>query len=164
MVRDRNAMVDLDDIRKRTKNARDYVESIGGKAGGQFLEVYDEYKLNPQSTQELKALAEGLVFVVMSAGWCKDCRAALPVLMHLEEEIGLDVRCFGGIKTAPLDPDHRWKIPPSPPEMEDWGVTAIPWIEILNSDGHRVAVIIEKPTVKPTLEAELVYVLKEALA
>ncbi|MFX0055873.1 MAG: thioredoxin family protein [Candidatus Hermodarchaeota archaeon] len=157
-------MVDLDDIRKRTKNARDYVKSIEGKAGGQFLEVYDDYKLNPQSTQELKTLAEGLVFVVMSAGWCKDCRAALPVLMHLEEEIGLDVRCFGGIKTAPLDPDHQWKIPPSPPEMEEWGVTAIPWIQIFDSDGHKVAVIIEKPTVKPTLEAELVHVLKEALA
>jgi thiol-disulfide isomerase/thioredoxin len=164
MDRGRNAMVDLDDIRKRTKNARGYVESIEGKAGGQFLEVYDEYKLNHQSTQELKTLAEGLVFVVMSAGWCKDCRAALPVLMHLEEEIGLDVRCFGGIKTAPLDPDHRWKIPPSPPEMEDWGVTAIPWIQIFDSDGNRIAVIIEKPTVKPTLEAELVHVLKEALA
>jgi thiol-disulfide isomerase/thioredoxin len=157
-------MVDLDDIRMRTKNARDYVESIEGKAGSQFLEVYDEYKLDAQSTQELKALAEGLVFVVMSAGWCTDCRAALPVLMHLEEQIGLDVRCFGGIKTAPLDPDHQWKIPPSPPEMEEWGVTAIPWIQIFDSDGQKVAVIIEKPTVKQTLEAELAYVLKEGLA
>ncbi|MFW9967905.1 MAG: thioredoxin family protein [Candidatus Thorarchaeota archaeon] len=157
-------MVDLDNIRKRTKNARDYVESIEGKPGGQFLEVYDEYKLDPLAIEELKPLVKGLTFVVMSAGWCKDCRFALPVLMHLEEQIDLDVRCFGGIKTAPLDPNHQWKIPPSPPEMEEWGVTAIPWIEILDSNGKRVAVIIEKPTVKPTLEAEIVHVLKEALA
>ncbi|MHA2041885.1 MAG: thioredoxin family protein [Candidatus Thorarchaeota archaeon] len=164
MFRDRNAMADLDDIRKRTKTARDYVETMEGKARDQFLEFYDEYKLDQQAIDELKHLIKGLTFVVMSAGWCKDCRFAVPVLMYLEEEIGLDVRCFGGIKTAPLDPDHQWRIPPSPPEMEDWGVTAIPWIEIFSSKGDRVGVIIEKPKVKPTLEAELVHVLKEALA
>ncbi|KXH72872.1 MAG: hypothetical protein AM326_00670 [Candidatus Thorarchaeota archaeon SMTZ-45] len=149
-------MVDLDSIRKRTKNARDYVESIEGKPGDQFLAFYDEYKLDPLAVEELKPLVKGLTFVVMSAG--------CPVLMHLEEQLGLDVRCFGGIKTAPLDPDHQWKIPPSPPEMEEWGVTAIPWIEMFDSNGKRVAVIIEKPSVKPTLEAEIVHVLREALA
>jgi thiol-disulfide isomerase/thioredoxin len=157
-------MVDLDNIRKRTKTARDYVESLQGKAKDQFLEFYYEYKLDPAATNELKKLTKGLTFVVMSAAWCKDCRFAVPVLMYLEEEIGLDVRCFSGIKTAPLDPDHQWRIPPSPPEMEEWGITAIPWIEIFNSKGERIGVIIEKPKVKPTLEAELVHVLQEALA
>jgi thiol-disulfide isomerase/thioredoxin len=157
-------MVDLDNIRRRTKTAREYVESMESKTRDQYNEFYSEYKLDPQATEELRELTKGLTLVVMSAGWCKDCRFAVPVLIYLEEEIGLDVRCFGGIKTAPLDPDHQWKIPPSPPEMEDWGVTAIPWIEILGSNGDRVAVIIEKPKVKPTLEAELVHVLKEALA
>lgn len=153
-------MVDLDDIRARTKNAREYVESLEGKAGDQFLDAYERYKLEPIATEELKSLMEGLTVVVMSAGWCKDCRNALPVLMRLEEQIGLEVRCFGGIKTAPLDPDNRWKIPPSPPEMKEWGVTAIPWIEFFDSNGTRVATIIEKPKTKPTLEAEMVHVLK----
>jgi thiol-disulfide isomerase/thioredoxin len=157
-------MVDLDNIRERTKTARDYVESMEGKARDQFLEFYNEYKLDPKATEDLKPLAKDLTFVVLSAGWCKDCRFALPVFMYLEEQIGLDVRCFGGIKTAPLDPDHQWRIPPSPPEMEEWGVTAIPWVEIFDSKGERVANIIEKPKVKPTLEAELVHVLTEALA
>lgn len=157
-------MVDLDDIRKRTKTARDYIESMEGKVKDQFLEFYNEYKLDPKATKELKELTNGLTYVVMSADWCKDCRFAVPVLMYLEEEIGLNVRCFSGIKTAPLDPNHQWRIPPSPPEMEEWGITAIPWIEILDSEGDRVGVIIEKPKVKPTLEAELVHVLKEALA
>ena len=153
-------MVDLDDIRARTKNAREYVESIEGKAGDQFMNLYDGYKLDPTATEELKSLMEGLTVVVMSAGWCKDCRNALPVLMHLEEQIGIEVRCFSGIKTAPLDPDNQWKIPPSPPEMKEWGVTAIPWIEFFDSNGDRVATIIEKPNTKPTLEAEMVHVLK----
>ncbi|MFW9846938.1 MAG: thioredoxin family protein [Candidatus Thorarchaeota archaeon] len=153
-------MVDLDNIRARTKNAREYVESLEGKAGDQFMHVYEEYKLDPAATAELKSLMEGLTVVVLSAGWCKDCRFALPVLMHLEEQIGIEVRCFGGIKTAPLDPNNQWKIPPSPPEMKEWGVTAIPWIEFFDSNGARVATIIEKPQTMPTLEAEMVYVLK----
>ncbi|MHA2140374.1 MAG: thioredoxin family protein [Candidatus Thorarchaeota archaeon] len=154
----------MDDIRKRTKNARDYLENMEGKAKDLFLECCNEYRIDPQAIEDLKPLVKDLTFVVMSAAWCKDCRFALPVFIYLEEELGVEVRCFGGIKTAPLDPDHQWRIPPSPPEMEEWGVTAIPWIEIFNSEGERVATIIEKPKVKPTLEAELVHVLTEALA
>ena len=82
------------------------------------------------------------------------------MLAHLEEEIDLDVRVFGGMKTAPLDPTHKWAVPPSPPEAEEWKVKAIPWIEIFDKTGNRIATIIEKPTVKSTLEAELLYVLE----
>ena len=37
---------------------------------------------------------------------------------------------------------------------------AIPWFEFIDKDGNRVAILIEKPTVKDTLEAEIVHVLK----
>lgn len=157
-------MVDLKDIRSRTKSAADYVKGIDDKHRDSFYEVYQGYELDPSSTDELRGLTDGLTLVAISAGWCKDCKNAIPVLMHLEEQIGLDVRVFGNVKTAPLDPEHQWRIPPSPPEIEEWGATAIPWIEIFDSDGKRIATIIEKPTVKPTLEAELVHVLSEARA
>ncbi len=157
-------MVDLEDIRNRTKSAVDYMNSLDAKHRDSFYEVYQRYEIDPSITEELKGLVEGLTLVAMSAGWCKDCRNAIPVLMHLEEQIGLDVRVFGNVKTAPLDPEHQWRIPPSPPEIEEWGATAIPWIEIFDSEGERVATIIEKPKVKSTLEAELVHVLTEARA
>ncbi|MFX1368765.1 MAG: thioredoxin family protein [Promethearchaeota archaeon] len=102
-----------------------------------------------------------LTFVVLSAAWCGDCKNAMPVFLHLEETLNLNVRVFGKIKTAPLDPDRKWAIPPSPPEIEEWGATAIPWIEIFNSNGERVGTIIERPRVKPTLEAEILHLLKD---
>jgi thiol-disulfide isomerase/thioredoxin len=157
-------MVDLKDIRNRTKSAAEYMKSMDDKHGDSFYEVYKGYELDISSTEELRGLVDGLTLVAMSAGWCKDCKNAIPVLKHLEEQIGLDVRVFGNVKTAPLDPEHQWKIPPSPREIEEWGATAIPWIEIFDADGERIATIIEKPTVKPTLEAELVHVLREARA
>lgn len=155
-------MADLENIRSRTKTAKEYLESIESKHIDRFMAEYQSYELDPVSTEELRNLTTGLTIVVMSAGWCKDCVKAILVLAQLEEEIGLDIRVFGGIKTAPLDPDHQWRVPPSPPEIEEWGATAIPWIEIFDSQGNRVATIVEKQVVKPTLEAELVYVLKKA--
>ncbi|MFW9799286.1 MAG: thioredoxin family protein, partial [Candidatus Thorarchaeota archaeon] len=142
--------------------AKEYLESLEDKHIGRFMVEYQAYQLDPESVEKLRDLTRGLTVVVMSAGWCKDCVKAMPVLAQLEEEIGLDVRVFGGIKTAPLDPDHQWRVPPSPPEIEEWGATAIPWIEIFDFHGNRVATIVEKQVVKPTLEAELVYVLKKA--
>ncbi|MFX0108949.1 MAG: thioredoxin family protein, partial [Candidatus Hodarchaeota archaeon] len=153
-------MVNLSDFAERTISAREYAESLDDKNKDLVMGMYNEYKLHPESLEELKTLLEGCTLVIMSAAWCKDCKNALPVLMHLDEMLGVKMFFFTEIKTAPLDPDHHWKIPPSPPEMEEWGVTAIPWIEIFNSEGKRLGTIIEKPTVKPTLEEELVHVLK----
>lgn len=153
-------MVDLRSIRDRTKSATEYIESLPESEKQGFLDVYEDYQLDFGIVEALRKLARDVTIVVLSAGWCKDCKNAIPVLAHLEEEIDLDVRVFGGIKTAPLDPKHKWAIPPSPPEVEEWKVKAIPWIEIFDKRGNRVGTIIEKPTVKTTLEAELLYVLE----
>jgi len=147
--------VDLDDIRARTKTAGEYIDSIKGKDGEAMNQKYREYTLKAKAVERLRPLVKDVVVVVFSAAWCKDCKNALPVLRHLEEKIGLEVRVFGSIKTAPLDPDHRWKIPPSPPEMEEWDVTHIPWIVLFDRKGNEIATIIEKPTIKDTLEEEI---------
>ncbi len=153
-------MVDLADIRNRTVSAIDYIENMEGKDGDLFREVYEEYNLDQKSTDELKTLTDGMTVIVLSAGWCKDCKYAVPVLRHLQEKIGLEVRVFGKIKTDPLNPDRQWAVPPSPPEVNDWKVKAIPWIVIFDKDGNELATIIEKPETQPTLEAEIVHVLK----
>ncbi len=153
-------MTDLDDIRERTVSATEYVESMDGKEGDMFREAYRQYRLDPATVEELRPLADDIVVVVISAKWCKDCRNAVPVLRHLEETLGIEVRVFGNVKTAPLDPDHQWKVPPSPPEMEDWGVTRIPWIVLFDRQGNRLGTIVERPAVMPTLEAEILHLLK----
>ncbi len=156
------AMVDLNEIRTRTQTCREYLENSKGESKDEQMQMYSDYKLNEQAMKELKGLVKGVTVVVLGASWCKDCRKAIPVLLHMEEKLSLDVRVFGTIKVAALDPDHQWRIPPSPPEAEDWGVKAIPWIEIFDENGERIDTIIEKPDFTPTLEEEFVFLLKKA--
>jgi thiol-disulfide isomerase/thioredoxin len=125
-----------------------------------FKEYYNEYQLDSNITESLRVWADKIVIVVISAAWCKDCRFAIPVLRHLHEQIGLETRIFGKVKTDPLNPDRQWAVPPSPPEVDEWAVKAIPWIVIFDKNGNELATIIEKPQAKPTLEAEILHVLK----
>ncbi len=153
-------MVDLKDIRERTISVDEYIESLDDKNRDIVLEMYGEYELNGDVVQALRDEMKNITTVVFSAAWCGDCKIAMPVVKHLVERIGIEVRIFNKIKTAPLDQDHQWKIPPSPPEIEEWNVTAIPWFEFIDDSGNRVAHLIEKPKIKDTLEAEMLYVLK----
>ncbi len=135
----------------------EYFESVTGKDKDVMMDKYQQYRLKGDVLQQLKDLAGSVVCVVFSAAWCKDCKNALPMLRHLEERAGLEVRVFGNIKTAPLDPERRWKVPPSPPEMEEWNITHIPWIVLFDRDGNEIGTIIEKPEVRETLEEEILY-------
>ncbi|MFX1605041.1 MAG: thioredoxin family protein [Promethearchaeota archaeon] len=153
-------MVDLDNIRSRTTNVRGYIDSLKDKDKEKFLEVYNTYKLNASVVDELREALKGLTVVAFSAAWCGDCKRAMPVMQQIEEQLGLEVLVFSKIKTAPLDPDRQWAVPPSPPEVNEWGVTAIPWFNFYDSEGNLVGTLIEKPTVKDTLEEEILHVLK----
>lgn len=153
-------MVDLADIRERTKTVKEYIDGLDEKNHGAFMKMYNEYSLDDKAVDEMKGLVKDLTIVIFSATWCGDCKRAMPVMLQLEEKLGIDVRVFSDIKTKPLDPNVQWSIPPSPQEMDDWKVKAIPWFEFIDKDGNRVAILIEKPTVKDTLEAEIVHVLK----
>ena len=82
----------------------------------------------------------------------------------METEVGLEVRVFGEMKTAPFDREHTWAIPPSPPEAGEWGVTAVPWIVIFTKSGQEVGKIIERPTWGMTMEEELLEIIKNAQA
>ncbi len=153
-------MVDLSDIRSRTTNARGYLDHLKEKYKDIILDAYKEYKLDSGVVDELKDIVKGMTVVVFSAAWCGDCTRAMPVMMHLEEQLDLEVMAFSKIKTAPLNPDRQWAVPPSPPEVNEWGATAIPFFVFFDSDGNRVATLTEKPKVKDTLEAEILHVLK----
>ncbi len=154
-------MIDFEDIRKRTTNIKGYIDALSDKDKDIVMEAYSEYNLNEDVVEELREIMKGLKVVIFSAGWCGDCKRAMPPMLHLEEKIGLDAMVFGTIKSDPLNQEAQWRVPPSPPEINEWGATAIPWFEFFDSDGNKVATLIEKPKVKETLEEEILYILKD---
>ncbi|MDO8055416.1 MAG: hypothetical protein Q6361_01005, partial [Candidatus Hermodarchaeota archaeon] len=58
-------------------------------------------------------------------------------------------------KTDPLNPNRQWAVPPSPPEVDTLGIKAIPTILLYTPAGQEIGRIIENPSMKPTLEEEL---------
>lgn len=152
-------MVDFNDIRSRTTNVRGYIEELRDKDKDIMLDTYNEYKLDNSAVDGLKDLGK-LIVVAFSAAWCGDCKRAMPVMLHLEEILDWEILVFSKIKTAPLNPDVQWAVPPSPPEVNEWGVTAIPTFVFFDSDGNELGTLIEKQQVKNTLEAEILHILK----
>jgi thiol-disulfide isomerase/thioredoxin len=153
-------MIDFEDIRKRTTNIKGYIDALSDKDKDLVMDVYEEYTMNEDVVEELREIMKGLKVVIFSAPWCGDCKRAMPPMLHLEEKIGIDAMVFGTIKSDPLNKEVQWKVPPSPPEINEWGATAIPWFEFFDSSGNKVGTLIEKPKVKETLEEEILHILK----
>jgi thiol-disulfide isomerase/thioredoxin len=154
-------MVNFKDIKSRTTNVQGYIDELRDKDRDIIMDTYREYKLDSTVVDELKDVLKDLKVVIFSAAWCGDCKRAMPVMLHLEEKLGLDIMVFSKIKTAPLDPAKQWAVPPSPPEINEWGAKAIPFFVFFDSKGDKVATLTEKQTVKETLEAEILHILKK---
>ena len=90
----------------------------------------------------------------------QDCAANIPVLALISEATGLEVRIFGGLKKDPLSQTRKWRIPPSPPEVETCNVDKIPLIIVFDKEGKEIGKIIENPR-EPTLEEELLKIILE---
>jgi hypothetical protein len=84
------------------------------------------------------------------------------VLALTSEATGLEVRIFGSLKKDPLNSRGRkWRIPPSPPEVETFHVDKIPLIILFDKQGKEIGRIIENPRETPTLEEELLKIILE---
>jgi thiol-disulfide isomerase/thioredoxin len=153
-------MIDFNDIRKRSTDVRGYINALSEKDKDIVMEAYEAYHINETALKELQKIAKGLKVIIFSAAWCGDCKQAMPVMLHIEEKTDFDIMVFGNIKTDPLNKDVKWRVPPSPPEINEWGATAIPWFVFFDAKGNKIGTLIEKPTVTATLEEEIVHVLK----
>ena len=99
--------------------------------------------------------------MVFSAAWCKDCKKNVAAFAKiLQHKPNIQALFFSGIKSAPLDPEVRWKVPPSPPEVNEFDLVKIPTFYILDSSGTLVAELVENPVTKETMEEELLYLLE----
>jgi thiol-disulfide isomerase/thioredoxin len=151
----------LPEIKTKTVSINHYINSIEQPFRKKFLTRKQTYMLNKEAINHLKKFANDYVIVVFSAEWCKDCAANIPVLALISEATGLEVRIFGGLKKDPLSHTRKWRIPPSPQEVETFQVDKIPLIIVFDKEGKDIGRIIENPREKPTMEEELVKIILE---
>jgi thiol-disulfide isomerase/thioredoxin len=151
--------INFSEIRRKTVPASQYIQALEEPFREKFLKRKQEYQLNPEAAEQLKKLAEGYAIIAFSADWCKDCASNIPVLALVSETTGLETRVFGNIKKDPLSSTRKWRIPPSPPEVEAFKIDKLPTILIFNREGREIGKIIENPTM-PTLEQELCAIIK----
>ncbi len=152
---------DLAQLKKNGKTVEDYMSCLEGKSGEEIKTNCELYEPKEDIIAALAEKAKGYTFIVFSAVWCKDCKSNVAAFAKiLEKQPDIEGYFFSGIKTAPLDPDIRWRVPPSHPEVNDFDLRKIPTFYILNSEGVQVAEMIENPEHKETLEEELLYILE----
>ena len=148
--------IDLSEIRKKTVPVSQYIESLKQPFCDKFLTKKQTYQLKQEAINQLKKSADKYIVIAFSAEWCKDCAVHIPVLALISEATGLEVRIFGGLKKDTLSHTRKWRIPPSPQEVETFQVDKIPLIIVFDKEGKDIGRIIENPREKPTLEEELV--------
>jgi len=151
----------LSEIRKKTVSVEQYLDSLEEPFRERFLTRKQTYTLNQEAISQLKKVADKYVIVAFSAEWCKDCAVNIPVLALISEATELEVRIFGGLKKDSLSQTRKWRIPPSPQEVEPFQVDKIPLIIVFDKEGKDVGKIIENPREKPTLEEELIQIVLE---
>ncbi|MEM3442318.1 MAG: thioredoxin family protein [Candidatus Bathyarchaeia archaeon] len=131
--------------------------NLGNSFRDKFLTRKGAYRLEPEIISQFEQFAKDYIVIAFSAEWCGDCATNIPVLALISEATGLEVRVFGGLKKDPLSKTKKWRIPPSPPEVEMFKVEKIPLI-IFNMKGNEIGRIIEKPE-EPTLEEEMLKII-----
>ena len=154
---------DIKHLENSSVRVDEMIKNLSGTDGEIIKENFEKYEPIEEVLSELEEKAKGYLFVVFSADWCKDCKivtAAFAKIIKLRPTINSVF--YKGIKSAPKDPNIRWRVPPSPPEVNDFDLRKIPTIYILDSNGKLIGEMIENPEHKPTLEEELVYILDKA--
>jgi thiol-disulfide isomerase/thioredoxin len=148
----------LSEIREKTAPVKEYLDSLEQPFREKFSTRKQTYQLKLEVVSQLKKFANNYIIVAFSAEWCKDCAINIPVLALISEATGLEVRIFGGLKKDPLSQTRKWRIPPSPPEVETFKVDKIPLILLFDNDGKTIGRIIENPQ-EPTLEEEVLKII-----
>ena len=152
-------MHDLKALRANSEPVKDYL-TAPSDATEAFTRRLQEYELDPTVTEKLKAYAGTVYLFSFSAEWCKDCKKNVPVLKLIQDTTGIEVRVLGHIMRDVEDPNERWRIPPSPPEVKDFNVVNIPHIVVLDAQGNELGAVIENPPSEKTLEEAILAILE----
>ena len=147
-------MHDLYKIKAASEPVLEYVEAARENSP-RLHEQYETYRLDEEAVTKIRCHSDRILVVVFSAEWCPDCHRNVPILALLNREAGLEVRVFGHLMRDSKNDKRRWRIPPSPPEVEEFDVVKIPHIAILDMGGEVVGEIIENPPEGKSLEQAL---------
>jgi thiol-disulfide isomerase/thioredoxin len=148
-------IVDLSEIRNKSTTVDEYISGMDQTFRERFLIRKQTYQLKEYVVEELRKLATNFMIVVFSASWCKDCAEQIPILALIASFTNLEVRVFGGIKRDPLSHLSKWRIPPSPPEINTLGVEKLPTVIVFDAKGIEIGRIEEHPKMGFTLEEAL---------
>jgi hypothetical protein len=152
--------VNPSEVQKRSVSIGQYMDGLREPFREKFFTAKREYRLKEDTIEQLKESASNHFIVVFSTEWCEDCWTVIPALALINEATRLEVRVFSGLKKDVLGYAFKWRIPPSPPEVNSFGVDKIPLILVFNNMGVQIGRIVEKPKRMPTLEEELNEIMK----
>ena len=161
------------DLTSPTLTINQYLEKY--KAKENLIQNYKTYKpknaIIDQIISFLNVKDESLRILALGADWCKDCSLNVPQMIKIVEEIQkrarIDLRILYGIMVDALHKKGEviWHKKRSPPEAIDpkFSLKAIPTFYLFKSEGSFIGNIIEGPDKHPTLEEELLSLLKNNL-
>ncbi|MGQ9743465.1 MAG: TlpA family protein disulfide reductase [Candidatus Bathycorpusculaceae bacterium] len=155
--------INLLEVRKKTVSVSQYLDNVKQPFREKFSTRKQTYKMKQEAVNQLKRFAEKYLIVAFSAEWCKDCAANIPVLALISEKTGLEVRIFGGLVRDPLSHERKWRIPPSPAEVETFNVDKIPLMVLFDKEGKEIGRIVENPH-EPALEEELLKIILKGVS
>jgi thiol-disulfide isomerase/thioredoxin len=151
-------MHDLDILRESSEDVWDYLNTAKQKTDN-FQNRLDTYSPDSETITKLRDYKDKTVVIVFSAEWCTDCYQNVPIIAQLNNETGLEVLVFGHLKRDSKNNKRRWSVPPSPPEVDEFNVTKIPHIIVLNTRGQVLGEIVENPPKGKTLEEAMLDIL-----
>jgi thiol-disulfide isomerase/thioredoxin len=152
----------LSDISSDAPSCIEYIDTMSPMYKAGFLRSKEDYKLNSNAVKKLIEFAKEYHIVVLFADWCGDARKAVPVLSLIEQATEMKIVALGGMTKPPYGSSKHWAVPPSPAEVDIFGITSSPTILIFNSDGNEIGRIKTRPKMEPTLEQEIVKIIQDS--
>jgi thiol-disulfide isomerase/thioredoxin len=153
----------LNDITSEFKTCQDYIESMSSSYKGGWLRQAQGYNLDEESVEKLKSYVNDFEIVAFFADWCGDSRRAIPVLMLLEKEVGFRINALGGMTKPPRGSPVPWAVPPSPEEVETFGITSSPTIIVFKKSGEEIGRMKTRPKMTSKVETEILKIIEDNL-
>ncbi|MEM2142438.1 MAG: thioredoxin family protein [Candidatus Thorarchaeota archaeon] len=153
-------MPTLSDIDHNAPSCTEYIERMSPVYRGGYTRFAQDYVLKTEAVKKLEECVRDYTIVVLFADWCGDARRVVPVLSLLEKRLGIKVIALGGMTKPPYGSTELWQVPPSPREVNIFGVTASPTIIVFDKSGEEVGRMRTRPRMAKTVEEEILKIIE----
>ena len=152
----------LSDVTSEFVSCGQYIESMTSSYKGGWLRLAEDYELDKEAVEKLKSHVNDYEMIAAFADWCGDARRAIPVLMLLEKEVGFKINALGGMTKPPRGSPIHWAVPPSPEEVDTFGITSSPTIIIFKKSGEEIGRIKTRPKMTKKIETEILNIIEDS--